>query len=103
MQFHVTLRNDGFAATRQYDGRKETLHSDTGGFLTVLRHGDDVFSELEGLMAKEAVPSALFVGVGFASAATFASSNSKQMPISPVRVEQKLIKERAHRRVSREI
>jgi predicted DNA-binding protein with PD1-like motif len=41
------------------------------GYLMVLRQGDDVFAELEGLARREAIPSASFVGIGFLSDVTF--------------------------------
>lgn len=41
------------------------------GYLMVLREGDDLFAHLEALMRDEAVPSASFVGFGFAGRVTF--------------------------------
>ncbi len=42
-----------------------------GGFLMVLRQGDDVFTRLEALMRDQAVPSAVIAGFGFVHVATF--------------------------------
>ena len=42
-----------------------------GGFLMVLRQGDDVFARLGALMREEAIGSAAFSGFGFVKSATF--------------------------------
>jgi predicted DNA-binding protein with PD1-like motif len=42
-----------------------------GGFLMVLRQGDDVFARLEALMLEETIPSAFFTGFGFAGKVVF--------------------------------
>lgn len=39
-----------------------------GGYLMVLRQGDDVFAQLESFMQREAIPSANITGMGFAEA-----------------------------------
>lgn len=41
------------------------------GYLLVLREGDDLFGHLEALMRSEDIPSASFVGIGFAGIVTF--------------------------------
>lgn len=41
------------------------------GFLMVLREGDNVFTEIEEMAKKEKIPSAHFMGMGFAGSATF--------------------------------
>ncbi|EWY41184.1 DNA-binding protein [Skermanella stibiiresistens SB22] len=41
------------------------------GYLMVLRQGDDLFARLEALMRDRQVPSASFVGFGFAGKVTF--------------------------------
>jgi predicted DNA-binding protein with PD1-like motif len=41
------------------------------GYLMVLRHGDDVLTQLEQLTLRERIPSATITGIGFAREATF--------------------------------
>ncbi|WP_370901099.1 PPC domain-containing DNA-binding protein [Chryseobacterium gossypii] len=41
------------------------------GFLMVLRQGDDVIAQIEGLAKAENIPSANFTGIGFAQEVTF--------------------------------
>lgn len=47
----------------------------SGGYLMVLRQGDDVFARLEALMREAEVPSAAIRGFGFAAKATFGFVN----------------------------
>ena len=58
---------------------KRSIKTSTG-YLMVLRQGDDVFARLEELAEREWIPSASFVGIGFLSEVTFASTISARRP-----------------------
>jgi len=51
-------------------GAAKTLRTQTG-YLMVLTQGDDLFAQLEALVARENIPSASFSGFGFAGTVTF--------------------------------
>ncbi|TEB40345.1 DUF296 domain-containing protein, partial [Flavobacterium circumlabens] len=42
-----------------------------GGYLMVLREGDDVLASIEDLVKEKQIPSANFTGIGFAQEVTF--------------------------------
>jgi uncharacterized protein len=55
---------------QQNDCKKRYIKTPTG-YLMVLREGDNVFSQIEEMAKKEKIPSANFMGMGFAGTVTF--------------------------------
>lgn len=60
----------GLSPASAADGPKRYVKTPTG-FLVVLRQGDNVISELEGLAARENLPSGSLFGIGFLRKVTF--------------------------------
>jgi len=60
----------GVAQAQQSECKKRYIKTPTG-YLMVLREGDNVFAQIEEMAQKEKIPSANFMGMGFAGTVTF--------------------------------